>query len=71
MKIYFSFILSIFCFGCSPRVTVNPMDRYFLADSLMKPDRDSLGMKMNDHAYFSREASRGGKSIGGGGCGCN
>jgi len=28
---------------------------------------DSLG----DHIYFSKEASSGGRSFGGGGCGCN
>ena len=33
--------------------------------------RDKLGVKMFDHAYFSREASRGGGRVGGGGCGCN
>ena len=28
-------------------------------------------IKMFDHAYYSREGSRGGRSVGGGGCGCN
>ena len=33
----------------------------------MRSDRDTLANKMFDHAYFSREASRGGRVIGGGG----
>ena len=58
--------------GCSsPRVTVDQMDRAFLADYLMRSDRDDLASMMYDHAYFSREASRGGKAISAGGCGCN
>jgi len=52
-------------------MTVSPMDRYHLADIVMRADRDPLSLKMNDHAYFSREASRGGRGAGGGGCGCN
>lgn len=57
--------------GCSPKVTVTPMERAILNDYLMKIDRDTLAVKMFDHAYFSREGSRGGRGIGGGGCGCN
>ena len=57
--------------GCSAKVTVTPMERGYLADYLMRPDRDKLAVKMNDHAFFSREASRGGRGVGGGGCGCN
>ena len=57
--------------GCSPKVTVTPMDRAFLNDYLMRADRDTLALKMFDHAYYSREGSRGGRGVGGGGCGCN
>ena len=32
-------------------------------------ERDLLAL--DDHIYFSKEASSGGKSFGGGGCGCN
>ncbi len=63
--------LVLLIMGCSPKMTVSPMERYHLADFVMKADRDSLTLKMNDHAYFSREGSRGGRSAGGGGCGCN
>ena len=55
--------------GCNPKVTVSPLERAYLADYLMRADRDKLSVKMFDHAYFSREASRGGRGVGGGGCG--
>ena len=57
--------------GCAPKVTVTPLQRAYLADYLMRPDRDKLAVKMYDHAFYSREASRGGRGVGGGGCGCN
>ena len=62
---------SLLSFSCSPKVTVQQIDRVHLNDYLMQPDRDSLSFKMFDHAYYSREGSRGGRGIGGGGCGCN
>ena len=65
------YFLTLFSIGCSPKVTVSPMERAFHFDYLMKSDRDTLAVKMFDHAYFSREASRGGRGVGGGGCGCN
>ena len=70
MKI-FLICFTIFSIGCSPKVTVSQIDRAYHFDYLMKSDRDTLANKMFDHAYFSREASRGGRGIGGGGCGCN
>ena len=73
MKALFKIYLFLFIFlvGCTPKMTVSPMERYHLADTVMKADRDPLSQKMNDHAFFSREGSRGGRGVGGGGCGCN
>ena len=45
-------LLSIINIGCSPKVTVNQIDRAHLSDYLMQPDRDSLSFKMFDHAYW-------------------
>ncbi len=42
-----------------------------LADPIMQPDRDPIGMAQMEHVYFSREAANGGRTVGGGGCGCN
>jgi len=57
-----------FCGSCS---TVKPWERAQLARPVMNPERDSLGIIISEHMYFSREASRGGRGVGGGGCGCN
>ena len=58
--------------GCSERlVRVQPWERGNLANPLMTGERDPLFKAMNEHAYFSREASFGGGGVGGGGCGCN
>ncbi len=54
--------------GCS---TVKPWQREILADPIMQPDRNPMGIAQLDHVYFSREAASGGRSVGGGGCGCN
>ncbi|MBN8246885.1 MAG: DUF4266 domain-containing protein [Verrucomicrobia bacterium] len=54
--------------GCT---TVKPWERGTLADITMRPDRDPLGLALAEHMYFSREATQGGRGVGGGGCGCN
>jgi len=54
--------------GCT---TVQPWERATLADYTMRPDRDPLHNTMFEHIYFSREASSGGRGVGGSGCGCN
>lgn len=50
---------------------VNPWERGALADPVMNPDRDPMGVAMTEHIWFSREAASGGRGVGGGGCGCN
>jgi hypothetical protein len=59
--------------GCaSPAlVRVHPWERGSLADVAMDPNRDPLGLALSDHVHLSREASSGGRSVGGAGCGCN
>lgn len=54
--------------GC---VNVKPWERDALAEYAMRPDRDPATRALRDHMWFSREASNGGRSVGGGGCGCN
>jgi len=54
--------------GCA---NVQPWERATLADYSMRPDRDPLMTAMSEHIYFSREASSGGRGVGGSGCGCN
>jgi hypothetical protein len=72
MKIKFG---GLFCLGLwlatSGCVNVKPWQRGALADPIMQADRDPLGDRLYEHIYFSREAASGGRSVGGGGCGCN
>ena len=49
--------------GCSS-VGVDPWDEMQLVT-------DPLEAATDDHIYFSKEASSGGRGFGGGGCGCN
>jgi hypothetical protein len=37
----------------------------------MSLDHAPLDATIDDHIYFSKEASSGGRGFGGGGCGCN
>jgi len=59
--------------GCSHPglVRVKPWERAQLTGYAMRADRDSLHTAMAEHIYFSREASTGGRGVGGSGCGCN
>jgi hypothetical protein len=56
--------------GCGT-VGVKPWERDLMARRDMQFDGESLDAKLDDHLYFSKEASSGGRSFGGGGCGCN
>ena len=42
-----------------------------LATDTMQFPRDPMQAYLDDHIYFSKEASTGGSGVGGGGCGCN
>jgi len=50
---------------------VRPWERGLLAADAMRLDADPLDLSIDDHIYFSKEASSGGRGFGGGGCGCN
>jgi hypothetical protein len=56
--------------GCSS-VGVKPWQRDVLAREEMQLDSEPLDAAIDDHLYFSKEASSGGRSFAGGGCGCN
>ena len=65
--------LCAFSGGCSSAqlTRVHPWERATLADYTMRSDRDPLHTAMSEHIFFSREASSGGRGVGGSGCGCN
>jgi len=50
---------------------VEPWERDVLAKDEMQLVSDPLEAAIDDHIYFSKEASSGGRGFGGGGCGCN
>ncbi|MBU1700628.1 MAG: DUF4266 domain-containing protein [Candidatus Eisenbacteria bacterium] len=50
---------------------VQPWERDLLADPRMQADANRVQNGIDDHIYFSKEASSGGGGFGGGGCGCN
>lgn len=60
--------LALLATGC---VNVKPWERDLLAEAGMRPNREPLTAATREHLWFSREAANGGRSIGGGGCGCN
>ncbi len=53
------------------KIGVRPWERGELAAPEMQLICDPLEFEFDDHIYFSREASSGGRGFGGGGCGCN
>lgn len=59
-----------FLFACSG-MGVAAWDRDVLAKDEMQLIDDPLEAAIDDHIYFSKEASSGGRGFGGGGCGCN
>jgi hypothetical protein len=63
-------LLVLLVAGCSS-LGVRPWQRDVLSRSDMQPGGSALNDAINDHMYFSKEASSGGRSYAGGGCGCN
>ncbi len=50
---------------------VKPWEKDILATDTMQFPRDPMQAYLDEHIYFSKEASSGGNGVGGGGCGCN
>ncbi len=56
--------------GCTS-LGAKPWDHDLLAERAMQVGGYPIEAGMDDHIYFSKEASSGGRSFAGGGCGCN
>ena len=56
--------------GCA-NLGVQPWEREVLAREDMQLDANALDTALDDHIYFSKEGTSGGRGFGGGGCGCN
>ena len=50
---------------------VEPWERDVLAQKKMQLVPDPVENFLDEHTYFSKEATSGGQGVGGGGCGCN
>ncbi|MEA3228961.1 MAG: DUF4266 domain-containing protein [Campylobacterota bacterium] len=60
----------LFLSGCLK--DVKPWEKGTLAKKTTKPSPINPGIKaFEEHIYFSKEASKGGGGVAGGGCGCN
>lgn len=70
VKLFLAVLASFLICGCSS-LGVRPWQRDVLARREMQLGADPLDAAIDDHLYFSKEASSGGRSFAGGGCGCN
>jgi len=70
MKVVIVLALLAMVSACSS-MGVEPWERDLLAKDSMQLEPDYFDSFYDDHIYFSKEASTGGKGVGGGGCGCN
>lgn len=50
---------------------LKPWEKSLLAQPGMQFPQDKMINYSDQHIFFSKEASTGGTSVGGGGCGCN
>ncbi len=69
-KVLMSLLITFSLLGCST-VDIKPWERGNLAKPSMTFGADGMIDVTDDHIYFSKEASSGGRSFGAGGCGCN
>lgn len=58
-------------FSACASLGVEPWERDLLAKEGMALDSGGIDNGLDDHIYFSKEATSGGRSFAGGGCGCN
>jgi len=63
-------VLMLSLSGCAS-MGVQVWQHDILAKPAMQLDSHALDRAIDDHIYFSKEASSGGRGFGGGGCGCN
>ncbi len=73
MKGMLFLIIVLFSSGCSLKIKdVKPWQKGILAkDSMSFSGGNTLFRGFQNHIYFSKEASKGGIGVSGGGCGCN
>lgn len=68
----FKIIIVVACvLATASCTTVSPWQRGVLAKKEMSWSPDPLESTLDNHIFFAKEASFGGGSAAGGGCGCN
>lgn len=70
-RIYLLFSLFLILTQACSLEPVKPWERDLLAEKKMQLNPYPLETYLDEHIYFSKEASSGGAGVGGGGCGCN
>jgi hypothetical protein len=68
LRLGLALALPVVAGGCA---TVRPWDRDLLAEQRMSFIPSPMLHAIDEHIYFSKEASMGGQDVSGGGCGCN
>ncbi len=66
----FTLLLTLLVTGCSS-MGVEPWERDLLAKDEMSLSAGETDLALDDHIYFSKEGTSGGRGFAGGGCGCN
>jgi hypothetical protein len=57
--------------GACSTVGPDPWEKDLMARKEMQVNAYAIQAAAEDHVYFSKEASSGGRGFAGGGCGCN
>lgn len=57
--------------GACANLGVEVWERETLSRPEMQFGNDDLALELDDHFYFSKEGTSGGRGFAGGGCGCN
>lgn len=68
VRLALALALATLAAGCA---SVKPWDRDLLAEKGMRFIPNPRLHAIDEHIYFSKEASMGGQDVSGGGCGCN
>ena len=71
MKRLCRFLLACALLLTAACATVQPWDRDLTAEKKMSFNPSPQLQAVDDHIYYSKEASAGGATMAGGGCGCN
>lgn len=70
MRFMFAALMLLLLNGCVK--DVKPWEKSVFAKPTMKDgDMNALNQKFEEHIYFSKEGTKGGGNVSGGGCGCN